>query len=305
MSAEYGFTLGGVINVATKAGTNDYHGTAYEFLRRSGMDAKNYFDRADLAITPFRRDQFGATLGGPIKRSKMFFFLNYEGLTQSLGLTRVLTVPDLNARAGLLPIGPGASLVNVGVDPRVAPYMKFWPAPNTVIGGGQGIATLNPTQTAHENYVIARVDSTFSNSDSLFVRYVSDMATVDDPTLLRTMFYLWERLKLVVEPTGALGAAAALAGTTPIRGARVGVVLSGGNVDLLQVSEWLALRARSSSGVPIVRLSDFDASMKTPLWPERSFQCGRRDAMAASGTIFNESSSVLIGQSSQNSQPYE
>ena len=67
-----------------------------------------------------------------------------------------------------------------------------------------------------------------------------DMTTVDDPTLLRTMFYLWERLKLVVEPTGALGAAAAMEGTTSIRGARVGVILSGGNVDLAQVGHWMA-----------------------------------------------------------------
>ena len=88
----------------------------------------------------------------------------------------------------------------------------------------------------------ARTPSLGSLTFPLVLQYVSDMATVDDPTLLRTMFYLWERLKLVVEPTGALGAAAALAGTTPIRGARVGVVLSGGNVDLLQVSEWLAFR---------------------------------------------------------------
>ena len=179
-SAQYGGN-GSVMNAVTKSGTNSYHGTTYDFLRRSGMDAKNYFDRADLPIPPFGRDQFGATLGGPVKRDRMFFFLNYEGLTQSLGLTRVLTVPDLNARAGLLPIGPGGSLANVGVDPRVAPYMKFWPAPDTVIGGGQGIVTLNPTQTAHENYVIARVDSTFRNSDSLFVRYVSDMASQTDP----------------------------------------------------------------------------------------------------------------------------
>jgi len=76
----------------------------------------------------------------------------------------------------------------------------------------------------------------------LVMQYASDMATVDDPTLLRTMFYLWERLKLVVEPTGALGAAAAIEGTTAIRGARVGVVLSGGNVDLTQVAGWIGQR---------------------------------------------------------------
>jgi len=86
----------------------------------------------------------------------------------------------------------------------------------------------------------ARTPSLGSLTFPLVLQYVSDMATVDDPALLRTMFYLWERLKLVVEPTGALGAAAALEGRTPIRGARVGVVLSGGNVDLSQVSEWLS-----------------------------------------------------------------
>jgi threonine dehydratase len=86
----------------------------------------------------------------------------------------------------------------------------------------------------------ARTPSLGSLTFPLVLQHVSDMASVDDATLLRTMFYLWERLKLVVEPTGALGAAAALEGTTGIRGKRVGVVLSGGNVDLSQVAQWLA-----------------------------------------------------------------
>jgi threonine dehydratase len=84
----------------------------------------------------------------------------------------------------------------------------------------------------------ARTPSLGALTFPLVLRYASDMATVDDATLLKTMFYLWERLKLVVEPTGALGAAAAIEGTTAIRGARVGVVLSGGNVDLAQVGSW-------------------------------------------------------------------
>ncbi len=98
-------------------------------------------------------------------------------------------------------------------------------------------------QTVHNPKTVAdgaRTPSLGLLTFPLVLEYVSDMATVDDQTLLRTMFYLWERLKLVVEPTGALGAAAALEGTTSIRGARVGVVLSGGNVDLTQVSQWLA-----------------------------------------------------------------
>ena len=98
-------------------------------------------------------------------------------------------------------------------------------------------------QTVHNPKTVAdgaRTPSLGSLTFPLVVENVSDMTTVDDPTLLRTMFYLWERLKLVVEPTGALGAAAALEGAAPIRGARVGVILSGGNVDLGQVGTWLA-----------------------------------------------------------------
>jgi carboxypeptidase family protein len=179
-SAQYGGN-GSVMNAVTKSGSNSFHGTGYEFMRDSKMDAKNYFDRPTDPIPPFRRDQFGATVGGPLKRDRMFFFANYEGLTQSLGLTRVLTVPDANARIGLLPIGPGGALVNVGVDPRVAPYMRFWPSPDRLVGGGQGVVTLNPTQTAHENYVTGRVDLSMSKNDSLFVRYVSDIASQNDP----------------------------------------------------------------------------------------------------------------------------
>ena len=96
----------------------------------------------------------------------------------------------------------------------------------------------NPTTVADG----ARTPSLGSLTFPLILQYVSDMTTVDDPTLLKTMFYLWERLKLVVEPTGALGAAAALDGTTPIRGLRVGIILSGGNVDLTQVRVWIGYR---------------------------------------------------------------
>src|SRR5882762_6992044 len=88
----------------------------------------------------------------------------------------------------------------------------------------------------------ARTPSLGALTFPLVLEHVADMTTVDDPTLLKTMFYLWERLKLVVEPTGALGAAAAMEGTTPIRGARVGVILSGGNVDLTLVPAWIARR---------------------------------------------------------------
>jgi len=88
----------------------------------------------------------------------------------------------------------------------------------------------------------ARTASLGSLTLPLVLQYVSDMTTVDDKALLATMFYLWERLKLIVEPTGALGAAAAFDGNVAIAGRRVGVILTGGNVDLSQVSTWLAQR---------------------------------------------------------------
>ena len=100
-------------------------------------------------------------------------------------------------------------------------------------------------QTVHNPKTVAdgaRTPSLGSLTFPLVLKYVADMVTVDDPTLLKTMFYLWERMKLVVEPTGALGAAAALEGTTPIRGLRVGVIISGGNVDLSQVGGWVQYR---------------------------------------------------------------
>src|SRR3954469_2327908 len=99
------------------------------------------------------------------------------------------------------------------------------------------LQTVNNPKTVADG---ARTPSLGSLTFPLVLQYVADMTTVDDPMLLQTMFYLWERLKLVVEPTGALGAAAAVEGRIAIRGLRVGVILSGGNVDLSQVGGWLS-----------------------------------------------------------------
>jgi threonine dehydratase len=104
------------------------------------------------------------------------------------------------------------------------------------------LQTVSNPQTVADG---ARTPSLGALTFPLILEHVSDVTTVDDPTLLRAMFHLWERLKVVVEPTGALGAAAAMYGTStagPVRGKRVGVVLSGGNVDLAQVGGWMAAR---------------------------------------------------------------
>src|SRR5579864_3851356 len=98
--AEYGRTAGGVISVETTKGADAFHGSVYEFLRNSALDARNFFDPAQ--IPPFKRNQFGGSGGVPIKKGRTFIFGDYEGLRQSLGVTTVDTVPSPDARNGLL-----------------------------------------------------------------------------------------------------------------------------------------------------------------------------------------------------------
>ena len=98
-SAEYGRTGGGVINAITRSGTNEFHGAAYWFLRDEGLDARGFFDQT---IPPFHRNQFGASAGGPIQKDKTFFFADYEGFRQNLGLTTVNNVPSADARNGII-----------------------------------------------------------------------------------------------------------------------------------------------------------------------------------------------------------
>src|SRR5208282_3566758 len=100
-SAGYGKRAGAQVSVVTQSGTNALHGTLFEFLRNSALDARNFFDRA--TVPPFRRNQFGGALGGPIKKNKLFLFGNYEGFRQALALSSVSVVPDAQVRLGLIP----------------------------------------------------------------------------------------------------------------------------------------------------------------------------------------------------------
>src|SRR5215469_3504453 len=98
-SAEYGKTSGGVVNAITRSGTNQIHGSVYEFLRNSKVDAANFFENAGgLPKAPFRKNQFGAAIGGPIVKSRTFFFADYEGVRQSKGIPSFISVPSPNAR---------------------------------------------------------------------------------------------------------------------------------------------------------------------------------------------------------------
>src|SRR5215475_15462706 len=119
--AQFGRTTGGVINAVTRSGTNAFHGSVYEFLRNSVLDARNFFD---ARIPPFKRNQFGGSLGGALRKDRTFAFADYEGLRQSLGITQVSTVPSAAARKGVLSTG------TVIIDPSVSRYLQaFYPLP--------------------------------------------------------------------------------------------------------------------------------------------------------------------------------
>ncbi len=130
--ASYGRTSGGVINSITRSGTNELHGSVYEFLRNSALDARNFFDTTP-SPPPFRRNQFGADAGGPIIKSKLFLFGDYEGIRQLLSTTTVDIVPSSAARTGHLTSG------TVSVDPRVVPYLALYPLPNGPVKGDTGL----------------------------------------------------------------------------------------------------------------------------------------------------------------------
>jgi len=187
-SAANGRTSGGVISAVTKSGTNAFHGNAYEFLRNSALDADNFFDNANgIKKPPFRRNQFGASAGGPIRKDKTFVFGDYEGLRQALGVTQVNNVPSPAARNGILCAPPDCSTTTqVTVDPLVNPYLAFYPLPNPNVPllcpfdscvpgtGDTGIYSFAGSQISTENYFTVRLDHNFSAKDQLFGTYMFD-----------------------------------------------------------------------------------------------------------------------------------
>lgn len=167
--AEYGRSSGGVINALTRSGSNEFHGSVYEFLRNSALDAKNDFDPPDKPIPAFKRNQFGATAGGPIRKDHTFIFGNYEGLRQSLGLSEPAIVPTASAKQT--------------ADPVLAKYLAIWPLPNGPVApdGKTGLFTYSRQQVTPENYFTTRVDHRISASDSLYGTYMRDSATISQP----------------------------------------------------------------------------------------------------------------------------
>jgi outer membrane receptor protein involved in Fe transport len=180
-SAEFGRSSGGVVNAVTRSGTNRLHGSAFEFLRNSALDAKNFFDPAANPIPPFKRNQFGGVLGGPIHKDQTFFFGSFESLLDRLGLTGITSVPTLNARQGLLPSG------SITVNQAMKPYLDtLFPLPNgRDLGGGVGQYLFTAPQPTNEYFAQGRIDHRFSAANSLFGRYTFDNGNVDRPPVIK------------------------------------------------------------------------------------------------------------------------
>jgi len=188
-SADYGKSAGGIINAVTRGGTNQLHGSAYEFLRNSALDARNEFD-ATGQIAEFRRNQFGASAGGPILKGRTFVFGDYEGLRQYQGANASSIVPSAVARGGSLCVpapppatNPCASHKQVTIDPAVAPYLTFYPLPSADPGPNSdtGSFLFNDPFTSHENYFTIRADHRVSDKDSLTGTYFYDNGNLTSP----------------------------------------------------------------------------------------------------------------------------
>ena len=170
--AEYGKRPGAQVSIVTASGTDALHGSVYEFLRNHVFDARNLFDFG--SIPQFQRNEFGGSLGGPIKKDKSFFFLNYEGFRQNLDLSDVTLVPDSNPAD---PLGWAAAV------PSIKALEPLWPVSNgPVLGGGVAEAFTSPKQHISEDFASGRFDQTFSDKDSLAAVYTLDASIGNSPT---------------------------------------------------------------------------------------------------------------------------
>ena len=170
--AEFGKRPAAQVIIVTQSGTNKLHGSAYEFLRNNALDAPNYFDVG--SAPPFQRNQFGASLGGPLKKDKTFVFANYEGYRQNLHQTSVAFVPDLASRAAAVA--------------SVQPLLNLWLTPTASDPDFNGISAVSssPLQTIREDFGTVRVDHTFSPKDTFSTVYTIDdggdvTATIANP----------------------------------------------------------------------------------------------------------------------------
>ena len=198
--AQYG-AGGAFINVVTKSGTNRFHGSAYEYVRNNDFDARNYFD-VSPGPPPFHQNQFGASLGGPIKRNKIFFFANYEGFRQLVPNDDYNLVPNANQQAGNFSADT-QQLYNPYILDSASPsgyaplqnnqvpqsyfsaigqkILALYPSPNGSYLNGTANHFNVATTTNNWNQYSGRVDYTISSKDTLFGRYTGESQTAIAP----------------------------------------------------------------------------------------------------------------------------
>jgi Carboxypeptidase regulatory-like domain len=270
--AEYGKRTGAQISIVTASGTNSLHGSAFEFLRNSVFDARNYFDQA--SIPEFQRNQFGGALGGPLRRNKVFLFGNYEGFRQNLDVSDVTLVPDNEARQGYLPNSSGEETY-VGVNPAVQPLLALWPMQNGPdLGSGIAEAFSNPLQKIREDFGTSRADYNISDKDLLFGVYTVDDSDANTPNS-NPLSYVAETLREQVASiqeqhvfspallnTARFGysrAAYFFTGTTPvdvsgwIAGRPIGAIVIGGGTALNGASQISGAGTNAGSNLTTAR----------------------------------------------------
>jgi hypothetical protein len=197
-SAEFGRNAGAVINAVTKSGSNNFHGTFWEFLRNDALDARNFFSQETPSL---RRNQFGGTLGGPFaipglfkSNHSTFFFFSYEGLRQDKGVTSSTVVPTEQERRGDLSnvkipiIDPqtgqpfqGNVIPSERISAAARNILALYPLPNIGTIARTLNFTASPLQTISQNQLILRINHSPSAKNTLFGRYIFDNATVTDP----------------------------------------------------------------------------------------------------------------------------
>src|ERR1700676_2414220 len=206
-SADYGRTAGGVGNAITRSGTNQFHGSVYEFLRNDALDAANFFENAGgIKKASFRQNQFGVAAGGPIRKDKLFVFGDYEGLRYSKGIPSKIFVPSDAARLGILAGGTAANqptgtpctngntptpghylspLASICVDDNATKYLPFWPhAISTPTGSDLGSYTFSARRVVSENFETVHVNDKLSDKDSLAATYLDDITPYSAPDQL-------------------------------------------------------------------------------------------------------------------------
>jgi hypothetical protein len=187
-SASYGKRDGAQVSISTTSGTNTLHGSAYEFVRNSFFDARNYFDGP--RIPEFQRNNFGASLGGPIKKDKLFLFGNYEGYRQNLGESLDTLVPDYQATLGFVPVNGVEPTKPVTVSAVSKQLLNLWPlatptSPEVLTNGEiTGIASIRNTAPQHirEDFGTSRFDWTVGAKDTFNTIYTIDDSYASSPS---------------------------------------------------------------------------------------------------------------------------